>query len=63
MHKNKSKEPLEDPEYPLSEVFDLIEQGKVVIRPNARNSAWNDFGWNDNDMVQALKKLKKLLLR
>jgi len=60
MHKNKSEGFLAVPEYPLSEVCDLIEQGKVFIYSKARDSARNDFGWDYNDVIQALKKLKKV---
>lgn len=59
MRQNKTKELLNHPEYPLPEVRKLIEQGRVRIRQNARNDAFNDFGWDTNEILEALKKLKE----
>lgn len=47
------------PQYPLPEVLLLIQQGKVVIRPDARTDAQNDFGWDTDDILEALSKLKE----
>ena len=60
MHKNRSRGILGVPEYPLPEVRKLIEQGRIIIQPNARNDALNDFGWDAVDVAQALKKLKEV---
>ena len=59
MHKNKSTGLLAVPEYPLPKVRELIEQGKIRIRSNARNDALNDFGWDTAHIVEALQKLKQ----
>jgi len=58
MHEKKSKGVLGVPEYPLPEVRKLIEQGRVIIHPNARQDAYNDFGWDTDAVIEALKKLK-----
>lgn len=43
--------------YPLSEVRNLINKGKYLITANARDSAYRDFGWHSDDIVNAIKKL------
>jgi hypothetical protein len=44
--------------YPLSEVKELVDQGKVWLKPNALQCAQRDFGWERRDILDALKKLK-----
>jgi len=44
--------------YPLSEVKALVAAGNVVIQGNARDSAYYDFGWNTEDILDALSKLQ-----
>lgn len=44
--------------YPLSEVRDLIDQGRVYIRANALNDALRDFGWETPDVIDAVKRLQ-----
>jgi len=44
--------------YPLSEIKQLIGQGKVWLKPNVLKDAQSDFGWGKSDIVDALSKLK-----
>ena len=44
--------------YALSEVRELIDQGKVLLRPNALDDAQRDFGWGTRDILDALRKLR-----
>ena len=46
------------PFYSLAEVKQLVKEGNVAIRENARNTAFVDFGWTANDIIAAIKKLK-----
>jgi len=43
---------------PLSQVRQLKHRGKFLIRLNAFQDAWNDFGWEKKDIVDALNKLQ-----
>lgn len=45
------------PHYPLSNVKKLIKEGKFLIRPNAIQYAWDDFGWKPADIKKCLLKL------
>jgi hypothetical protein len=42
----------------LAEVKQLVQEGKVAIRGNARNTALVDFGWTTDDIIAAIQKLK-----
>ena len=44
--------------YSLSEVRELIGQGKVWLKPNVLDDAQLDFGWGKSDILDALNKLK-----
>lgn len=44
--------------YALSEVRELIEQGRFCVNLNALNDAQRDFGWESSDIVDALKRLR-----
>lgn len=44
--------------YPLSEIKQLIDQGKVWLKPNALDHAQRDFAWETCDILDALRKLK-----
>jgi hypothetical protein len=44
--------------YALSEVRELIDQGKVLVRLNALDDAQRDFGWETRDILDALRKLR-----
>ena len=46
------------PFYSLTEVKQLLKEGNVAIRENARNTAFVDFGWTANDIIAAIQKLK-----
>jgi hypothetical protein len=59
MSKKKSSDAFCGPAYPLPEVRKLIGQGRVKIRPNARTDAFNDFGWDTTDILEALKTLQE----
>ncbi len=44
--------------YPLSEVRERIAQGKILIRSNALEDARRDFGWEIDDILDAICRLK-----
>ena len=44
--------------YSLSVVKQLVKQGDVDIRGNALESAYQDFGWKTDDILDAIRKLK-----
>ena len=44
--------------YSLWEVKELVDQGKVLLKPNALQCAQRDFGWETRDILDALRKLK-----
>lgn len=47
--------------YQLSEVIQKINDGQVIIRRNALEDAYNQFGWESPDILSAYKKLKNPL--
>ena len=53
---SKTKKPTA--QYDLGDIRNLINQGKVYIRPNAERSSFNDFGWGIDEIKDAMKKLK-----
>jgi hypothetical protein len=53
---SKTKKPTT--RYNLGNIRQLIDQGKVNIRPNALRSAFDDFGWGIDDIKNAIKKLQ-----
>jgi hypothetical protein len=44
--------------YSLAEVKKLVKAGNVLIREKSQKSAREDFGWDFNDILDALKKLQ-----
>ena len=54
MATNKAKGLQGEPEIPLSEVKQLIRDGKVRIRQDVRQDALNDFGWDTDGILGAL---------
>ena len=44
--------------YQLSEVRQYILKGKVRINPNARRDAYRCFGWESEDIIDAILKLQ-----
>lgn len=44
--------------YSLAEVKKLVKSGNVLIRQKSQKSARDDFGWELNDILDALKKLQ-----
>jgi hypothetical protein len=44
--------------YSLSEVRQMVDQGKILLRPNALDDAQRDFGWDTRDILDALRKLQ-----
>jgi hypothetical protein len=52
--------PRSKPFYSLADVKQLVKEGNVAIRGNARNTALVDFGWTANDIIAAIQKLKVL---
>jgi len=46
------------PHYSLKSIYKLINEGSYLIRINAKISASEDFGWNTEDIIDAIKKLK-----
>jgi hypothetical protein len=47
------------PYYKIGTVKGLVNEGKVVIRSQALESALNDFGWELVDILDAFKKLQR----
>jgi hypothetical protein len=47
------------PTYALADVKKLISEGKVLIRNNALYSARRHFGWESDDILDAMKKLAR----
>lgn len=50
--------PAKKPYYDLAEVHRLIAEEKYIIRGNALDCAYRDFGWNSDDILSALMDLK-----
>ncbi len=44
--------------YLLSEVISKINNNEFLIKPNALECAFNDFGWRHDDIIKAFKLLK-----
>ena len=44
--------------YDLSEIKQKIDDGSYLIRENAKQSAYQDFGWEAPDIKKFYKKLK-----
>lgn len=44
--------------YSLSEVITKINNGQVLIRPDAIRDAFQQFGWEISDIKNAFRKLK-----
>lgn len=57
--KKKQIAPSSKSYYPLDEVKELVSQGKVLIEPNALITALRDFGWETEDILDALSKLQR----
>lgn len=57
----KTKKPIHRPKsfYPLEEVKQKIADGKVVINENALGRAYQDFGWESKDILDAYRMLKE----
>jgi hypothetical protein len=53
---SKTKRPTS--QYDLATIRTLIDEEKVLIRPNAERSAFDDFGWGIDDVKGAITKLK-----
>lgn len=47
-----------DPFYSLPEVKKLVRDGAVLIRRNALDGARDAFGWNSDDILDALRRLQ-----
>lgn len=45
------------PSYPLKDVKQLIHENHVFINQNAIADAWDDFGWQSDDIKKCLLKL------
>lgn len=45
------------PHYSLKDVKRLIRDGDIQIQPNALQSAYNDFGWEPENIKKCLLKL------
>ena len=45
------------PHYPLKEVKRLVREGKIDIKPNASQTASDDFGWQKDDIKKCINKL------
>jgi len=45
--------------YELSEVIQKIDSGQFTIRKNAAQRAFDDFGWETDEIIKALKLLKE----
>ena len=43
--------------YPLSEVKEKINNGQLLIRPDASHDAWQHFGWEYEDIIKAYRML------
>ena len=44
--------------YNLAGVIQKINNGQVLIKPNAVSSAYNEFGWGLSDIKDAYRKLQ-----
>jgi len=44
--------------YDLSEIKQKIDDGSYLIRENAKQSAYQDFGWEISDIKKFYKRLK-----
>jgi len=44
--------------YKLSEVIQKINDGQILIRPDALRDAYQQFGWESSDILNAYMKLK-----
>jgi len=56
--KNRISGQAKKPYYPLSKVKSLVKNDNVQINPNARDLADQDFGWDTNDILDAISKLR-----
>ena len=45
------------PHYPLKNIKQLIKSNQIVIKPNALETAYNDFGWRPTEIKKCLAKL------
>ena len=45
--------------YALTDVMQKIDSGQCDIRQNASNCAFDDFGWETDEIIKALKLLKE----
>ena len=45
------------PYYPLRDVRALVRADKIWVRPNAKQTAFDDFGWRRDDIKRCLLKL------
>lgn len=46
------------PAYTIQDIQGYIDSGKVIIKEPARSTAKRDFGWDVNDIINAIKGLK-----
>ncbi|MCK4548381.1 MAG: type II toxin-antitoxin system MqsR family toxin [Candidatus Eisenbacteria sp.] len=56
--RKKQKRPRPTPHVCLNEVRRLVQNGQVLIRPNALWDAEEAFGWDEADIFDALGRLK-----
>ena len=47
------------PSYSLATVQALAAQGRMHIRQNAQQDAYRAFGWNRDDILAAIKQLRR----
>lgn len=57
MARRKKRRVLPKSYYPLSEVIQKINNGQVLIKPNATTDAFQLFGWGLSDIKDAYRKL------
>ena len=58
MGKDDSKQPSKNGYYSLTEVIRRINEGSLIIRPNATREAFQTFEWTESDIKAAYRKLK-----
>jgi hypothetical protein len=46
--------------YSLSRVKQCLENGEVILRPNARRCAVIDFGWGTEEIIRVISMLKPI---
>ena len=54
----RSRTPGLKPHYPLTTVRTLLNEGRVEVQERARQSAFACFGWRQDDILKAFKRLR-----